>query len=245
MDSTTITDATYEKISSKKEMTIGVPWSLVNAEGVDKDVKENFQEAIKKLESAGYKIKDINLKNLEMALAVYYIIMPAEASTNLSRIDGMRYGFTGEGASLWEVYKKSRGKGFGQEVRRRILLGTYVLSAGYFDAYYGKAQMIRNMLKKEFKKAFESVDLIATPTAPFVAWKIGAKSDPLSTYLADVFTITANIVGVPAISIPSGFSEVEGLPAEAGKKLPLGLQFMTPHGAEELLFEVGKKFETL
>lgn len=237
LDSTTIKDTTYEKLSGKKELTIGVPWNLINGEGVSEDVKENFKQSIEKFKSLGFNIKDISIKNLDMALAVYYIIMPAEASTNLSRIDGMRYGYSAEGETLWDVYKKSRGKGFGKEVRRRILLGTYVLSAGYYDAYYGKAQMIKNMLKKEFKKAFESVDVIATPTAPFVAWKIGEKTDPLSTYLADIFTVTANIVGVPAISIPSGSSLVED------KNLPLGIQFMAPHGREDLLFEVGKKFE--
>lgn len=239
LDSTTITDTTYAKLPNKKELTIGVPWDLVNGEGVNKDIKENFKNSIEKLKSLGFNIKDISIKNLDMALAVYYIIMPAEASTNLSRIDGMRYGYSADGSNLWDVYKKSRGKGFGKEVRRRILLGTYVLSAGYYDAYYGKAQKIRVMLKQEFAKAFESVDVIATPTAPFVAWKIGEKTDPLSTYLADIFTITANIVGVPAISVPSGFSEVEE------KNLPLGIQFMAPHGAEDLLFEVGKKFEAM
>lgn len=239
LDSTTITDKTYEILSPKKELTIGVPWDLVNGEGIDEDVKKNFKQSIEKLKSSGFAIKDISLKNLDMALAVYYIIMPAEASTNLSRIDGMRYGYSAEGSSLLEVYKKSRGKGFGKEVRRRILLGTYVLSAGYYDAYYGRAQMIRSMLKKEFAEAFKTVDLIATPTAPFVAWKIGAKSDPLSTYLADIFTITANIVGVPAISVPSGFSEVEG------KQLPLGIQFMSSHGREDLLFKIGREFEAM
>lgn len=238
-DSTTITDTTYKKLSFKKELTLGVPWDLVNGEGINEEVKENFKQSIDKLEKFGFKIKDISIKNIDMALAVYYIIMPAEASTNLSRFDGMRYGFHKGGKNLLEDYKQARGFGFGQEVRRRILLGTYVLSAGYYDAYYGKAQMIRNMLKKEFSKAFENVDLIATPTAPFIAWKIGAKSNPLSMYLADIFTITANIIGVPAMSIPSGFSEIEN------KKLPLGIQFMAPHGREDLLFEVGKQFETL
>jgi len=235
LDSTMITNTTYPKISSKK--VIGVPWDLVKDKGVDPKVQENFAESIKKLESLGFKIKDISLKNLEIALAVYYIIMPAEASTNLARFDGVRYGLHKDGKNLLEDYMRTRGAGFGKEVRRRILLGAYVLSHGYYDAYYGKAQMVQNDLKKEFAKAFESIDLIATPTAPFVAWKIGEKSDPLSVYLADIFTVTANIVGVPAISVPSGFLETEG------KKLPLGIQFMATHGAEDALFEVGKRFE--
>jgi aspartyl-tRNA(Asn)/glutamyl-tRNA(Gln) amidotransferase subunit A len=236
-DSTTITEETYKKDSLKK--VIGVPFDLVNGEGVDQKVKENFKESLKKLETLGFQIKDISLKNLEMALAIYYIIMPAEASTNLARFDGVRYGLHKEGKNLLEDYKLTKGLGFGKEVRRRILLGTYVLSAGYYDAYYGKAQIARNTLKQEFEKAFRQVDFIVTPTSTSIAWKVGEKSDPLSTYLADIFTVTANIVGVPAISIPSGFSEVEGV------KMPLGLQFMAPHGAEDSLFEVGKKFEEI
>ena len=239
LDSTTISEETYPKPPLKKELIIGVPWDLVNGEGIDREVKENFAQTIKKFKTFCFNIKDISFKNLDMALAVYYIIMPAEASTNLSRFDGMRYGLHKDGKNLLEDYMLTRGLDFGKEVRRRILLGTYVLSVGYYDAYYGRAQIIRNMLKKEFTEAFKNVDLIATPTAPSVAWKIGEKSNPLSAYLADIFTITANIVGVPAISLPSGFIEVEG------KKLPLGIQFMASHGAENLLFEAGKKFEAL
>ena len=237
LDSTSITDITYPKVSLKK--VIGVPWDLVNEEGIDLKVKENFKLSIAKLETLGFKIRDISLKNLDIVLAIYYIIMPAEASTNLARFDGVRYGLHKDGKNLLEDYMLTKGVGFGKEVRRRILLGTYALSAGYYEAYYGKAQIARNVLKQEFTRAFMDVDLIATPTAPFPAWKIGEKSDPISAYLADIFTVTANIVGVPAISIPSGFVEVEG------KKLPLGIQFMASHGAEDLLFEVGKKFEKI
>ena len=136
-----------------------MPWSLVNAEGVDQKVKENFKESIKKLEKLGFKIKDISIKNIDLALATYYIIMPAEASTNLARFDGVRYGLHKDGKNLLEDYKLTKGVGFGKEVRRRILLGAYVLSAGYYDAYYGKAQIARNELKKEFAKAFAEVDI--------------------------------------------------------------------------------------
>ncbi len=237
LDSTSITDKTFTVPSSKK--VVGVPWDLVNGEGVDEKVKENFKEAIKTFEELGYKIKDITLKNLDMALAIYYIIMPAEASTNLSRFDGVRYGLHKNGKDLLEDYKLTKAAGFGREVRRRILLGTYVLSHGYYDAYYNKAQKARSFLKQEFDKAFKDVDLVVTPTAPLVAWKIGEKSDPLSVYLADVFTITANIVGIPAISVPSGYAEKEG------KNLPLGIQFMAADGAENSLFEVSKKFEEI
>ncbi len=233
LDGTTINDQTYLKPILKK--VIGVPWDLVNGKGVDIKVKENFKQSMENLEKLGFAVKDISLKNLDMALAIYYIIMPAEASTNLSRFDGVRYGMHKDGKNLLEDYLLTKGAGFGKEVRRRILLGTYVLSAGYYDAYYGKAVIARDLLKKEFARVFNEIDVIATPTAPFVAWKIGEKSDPLSVYLADIFTVTANIVGVPAISVPSGFTEVEG------KKLPLGVQFMAPHGAEDALFEVGGK----
>ena len=214
--------------------TIGVPWDLINQKGIDVKVKENFNQAVKNLENLGYEIKDIKLPN---CLALYYIINFAEVSTNLARFDGVRYGVHKDGQNLLGDYLKSRGTGFGKESRRRLMLGAYVLSAGYYDAYYGKAQKAREALKKEFKELFTKIDLILTPTSPIPAWRIGEKSDPLSMYLVDIFTCTANIVGVSAISLPSGFMEVEN------KKLPLGIQFMAPHGAEELLFEVGKRFE--
>ena len=237
LDSTTLTvsQKTVFKNSPQRPSfgnRIGVPWSLVNAEGVAKDVKDNFKKSVKHLEDLGYEIKDIKLPN---CLALYYIINFAEVSTNLARFDGVRYGARKDGKDLLGDYLLSRGTGFGKESRRRILLGAYVLSAGYYDAYYGKAQKAREALRKEFKELFSQIDLILTPTSPIPAWKIGEKSDPLSMYLVDIFTVTANIVGVPAISIPFGFSEVEG------KKLPLGIQFMASHGREDLLFEVGQK----
>ena len=235
-DSTSITDETYQRIKKKDKFSIGVPWDLINQDGIDSQVKENFKQAVKNLEKLDFKIKDIKLPN---CLALYYIINFAEVSSNLARLDGVRYGLHVDGKNLLEDYLKTKRQGFGKETRRRILLGTYVLSAGYYDAYYGKAQKARTALRKEFKELFSSVDLILTPTSPIPAWKIGEKSDPLSMYLVDVFTVTANIVGVPAISLPSGFIEIEG------KNLPLGIQFMAPHGAEELLFDVGKKFEIM
>ena len=233
MDSTTITDETYPKSDVKQKYTIGVPWDLIKREGIDLKVKENFKEAINRLESFGFEVKDIKLPN---CLALYYIINFAEVSSNLSRFDGVKYGLHVDGKNLLEDYILTRGQGFGREVRRRILLGTFVLSAGYYDAYYGKAQLARVVLQKEFKEVFSSVDLVLTPTSPVPAWKIGEKSDPLSMYLADILTVPANIVGIPAISVPSGFMEVEG------KKLPLGIQFMAPHSGESVLFDIGKKF---
>lgn len=233
MDSQSI-DVIPKELKSK--VKIGVPFSLLEMEGISKEVKENFKESLEKLKSLSFEIKDVSLPNIDKALAVYYIVMPAEVSSDMARFDGIKYGLSIEEGNLLEVYKKSRGEGFGKEVRRRIILGTYVLSSGYYDAYYGKAMRARDILRAEFEEAFKEVDAILTPTTPTPAFKIGEKSDPLEMYLADIFTVTANIVGVPAISVPSGFAEING------KKLPLGIQLMSPHGSENILFEVGKKF---
>ena len=236
MDSTTIPDDLTKNIAEKKEITIGVPRHFMR-EGVDNEVVENFEEAIKKLKFLGYKIKEIELPNINYSLATYYIIMPAEVSANLSRFDGVRFGFLKEGNNLLEDYLKTRGEGFGQETRRRIILGTYILSAGYYDAYYNKAMALREVIKEDFRKAFESVDFILTPTSPTPAFKIGEKSnDPVQMYLSDIFTVSANIVGVPAVSIPSGFVDKEG------ESLPVGIQFMATHFDEESLFKIGKSF---
>jgi aspartyl-tRNA(Asn)/glutamyl-tRNA(Gln) amidotransferase subunit A len=190
------------------------------------------------MKKAGYEVREISLPSLAHGLAVYYILMPAEVSSNLARFDGVRYGYHADGANLLEDYARTRGEGFGREVRRRILLGTYVLSSGYYDAYYGRASAVREMLKKELAHAFQGVDIIATPTTPSPAFKIGEKSsDPLQMYLADIFTVPVNIAGVPAISIPSGFVE------EGGVQLPLGMQFIAPHFREDALFVIGRNFE--
>src|SRR3989344_1754331 len=238
LDSTSIREVESYKVhnvikSEAKKLKIGVPWDLINQEGIEENVKENFKKAVQSFEDLGYKIVNIKLPN---CIALYYIINFAEVSTNLARLDGMRYGSHVDGGNLLQDYLKTKRKGFGKETRRRILLGTYVLSAGYYDAYYGKAQKARMALRKEFKELFTRVDLILTPTSPIPAWRIGEKSNPLSVYLADIFTVTANIVGVPAISLPSGNALI------GGKKLPLGIQFMASHGRETLLFEAAKKF---
>lgn len=234
MDSTSI-EIENSKLKIKN-LSIGVPYNLVNQKGVSKEVKENFDQSIKKLKDLGYRIIDIDLPNIDKALAVYYIIMPAEVSSNMARFDGQRYGFSKYGDNLLEIYKKTRGEGLGKEVRRRIILGTYVLSTGYYDAYYGKALQVRKIIREEFNEAFKNVNAVLTPTVPSPAFKIGEKLDPLEMYLADIFTVTANIVGCPAISIPSGFVEVDG------KSLPLGIQLMSPHLREDILFDIGKKF---
>ncbi len=216
---------------------IGIPWHLFE-EGVDPFVLDNFKQSVEKLKSAGYDIVDIGLPFSKYSLAVYYIIMPAEVSTNLSRFDGIRYGYSDQNATnLLEVYKRSRGIGFGKEVRRRVLLGTYILSHGYYDAYYNKAIQVREKITQELTKAFETVDLIATPTAPTPAFKLGEKmNDPVAMYLMDIFSAPANLSGVPSIAVPSGTTATG---------LPLSIQFMAPHFAEATLFEIGKKFETI
>ncbi len=237
MDSTSYPDDFPRKTFSKPKV-IGVPTEFVHAKGVDPRVIKNFEESIEKMKKAGYEVKEISLPSLAHGLSVYYILMPAEVSSNLARFDGVRYGHHADGANLLDDYMRSRGEGFGREVRRRILLGTYVLSSGYYDSYYGRACAVREMLKNDLKKAFESVDIIATPTTPTPAFKIGEKSsDPLQMYLADIFTVPVNIAGVPAISIPSGFVE------EGGSKLPLGIQFIAPNFGEDELFAIGKDFE--
>ncbi len=234
LDSTSIDEKLHPKRDVKKK--IGVPRHLL-AEGIDPDVLVQFEKSLKKLEQGGYTIVDIELPSAPLALAIYYIIMPAESSTNLARFDGVRYGISLRGISQWEDYAKTRGQGFGPEVRRRIMLGTYVLSSGYYDAYYGKAGVARTKLTNEVMQTFENVDVIANPTVPIPAPKIGEKSDPLSLYLLDIFTVTANLTGNPAISIPMGTV------ARDGKDLPVGVQFTAAHGDEAGLFAVGKSLQ--
>ena len=235
LDSTTIPEDLYEKRNIPKKFRIGVP-DFVN-EAVAKDTSQRFSSLIQKLKEAGHTVTDIKLPTNQYALAVYYVIMPAEVSTNLARLDGIRYGHAARGETLLEDYVRSRTEGFGTETRRRILLGTFVLSSGYIDAYYRKADAAREMLRAEYTRAFKDVDLIMTPTAVSGAFKFGEKSDPLSMYLEDLFTVTANLTGMPAISVPIGTVEIEG------KNLPVGAHFTAPHGAENLLFAIGEEVE--
>ena len=212
---------------------IGVPRHLFK-EGVEPDVLAAFESSLLKLKAKGYEIVDVSLPSAALALSVYYVIMPAEVSSNLARFDGVRYGLSLKGDTLLEDYAKSRAAGFGAEVRRRIMLGTYVLSAGYYDAYYGKALAAREKLATEYWEVLKDVDAIATPTAPCPAVKIGEKSDPLSMYLMDIFTVTANITGNPALTVPMGTVIKEDIP------LPVGIQLTAAHGAEDILFQIGK-----
>ncbi len=220
-----------------EHIKIGVPRSMMNIDGLDPEVRKNFDESVVKLSKLGYEIVDIELPNIDQALAVYYIVMFAEVSSNLSRFDGVKYGLHVEGKDLLDDYLLTRREGFGAEVRRRILLGTYVLSSGYYDAYYSKANNLRDLIRKDFEKAFELVDVIVTPTTPTPAFAIGEKShDPLAMYLADIFTVPASIAGNPALSVPSGISK------EGDSHLPLGIQFTARPYEEHTLFSVGKKF---
>jgi len=235
-DSTSLPDNFFEG-QKKNPHVIGVPRHLIK-EGVDESVLSNFNQMVDSLEAEGYEIQNIELPNFKYALGVYYIIMPAEASTNLARFDGVRYGLSVNGKDIREVYEKTRRDGFGPEVRRRILLGTFVLSSGYVDAYYRKATAVRELIREDFRNAFEKVDVIVTPTTPTPAFKIGEKSaDPLSMYAADIFTVPVNLAGNPAISVPSGFVKYEG------SNLPVGFQLIAPHSREEFLFAVGKDVE--
>ena len=235
-DSTSVPEDLRNPSRSNLKQKIGVPWHLFE-EGVEKTVLENFKQSIEKLASVGFEIVDIKLPYSKYSLATYYIIMPAEVSTNLSRFDGIRYGYSHKGETLEEVYKKSRGEGFGREARRRILLGTYVLSYGYYDAYYNKAVKVRRKIADEIVKAYERVDLIATPTAPTLPFKLGEKlDDPVAMYLSDIFSAPANLSGVPSLALPSG---------KTSEGLPHSIQFMAPHFAEDSLFQIGKQFEKI
>ncbi len=234
MDATSVDQDFNKKESSN--YVIGIPWHLFE-KGVDDEVIENFKNSVEKLKKAGYSIVDIELPYSKYSLAVYYIIMPAEVSTNLSRFDGVRYGLRKEGESVADTYKKSRSAGFGAEARRRIILGTYVLSHGYYDAYYNKAWKVRHAIEKEFEETFKKVDLVLTPTTPTPAFKIGEKmDDPVAMYLCDIFSAPANIAGLAAMALPSGFSS---------GGLPLSIQFMAPGFHEKDLFEIGKSFEKI
>ncbi|PIR44724.1 MAG: Asp-tRNA(Asn)/Glu-tRNA(Gln) amidotransferase GatCAB subunit A [Candidatus Vogelbacteria bacterium CG10_big_fil_rev_8_21_14_0_10_51_16] len=228
------------KATPTQAKRVGVPRKFLE-KGLPSDVVANFEASLARLRERGYEVVDIELPFIDYALAVYYVLLPAEISTDLARYDGMRYGVYLPGANLLKDYMRSRGEGFGKESRRRIMLGTYVLSHGYYDAYYNKARAIRQAIVSDFKRVFsgpEAVGAIATPTTAAPAFKIGEKvDDPLAMYLEDIFTVTANIVGCPAISVPSGTVDREGV------RLPLGFQLMAPHFGEELMFAIAKDAE--
>jgi len=216
-------------------LRVGVPREYYGA-GLDAEVKQRVEAAIKKLEEMGAEIIEISLPHTEYAVPVYYLIATAEASSNLARYDGVRYGFRAEGAAtLKEMYSRTRDQGFGAEVKRRIMLGTYALSAGYYDQYYGKAQKVRSLIERDFNNAFARCDVIATPTSPTPAFKLGEKTDdPLEMYLSDIYTITANLAGVPGLSLPCGLSS---------SGLPIGIQLIGKQFDEARLLRAAHNLE--
>ena len=242
MDGTTPRDAVPDYLkamegSSMKGVRLGVVREYEDAPGMDADVKRITREAIDRCERAGAEIVEISLPHSQYAMAVYYIIAPAEASANLARFDGVRYGHRSDMATdVFSLYTKSRAEGFGAEVKRRIIMGTYVLSSGYYDAYYGRAQKVRTLIKRDFDAAFEKVDAILTPCAPTPAFKAGELQDPLTMYLNDLFTIPSSLAGVCASSVPAGF---------AAGNLPVGVQFICGGFREDRLLAVSKAFEDL
>ena len=217
-------------------MRVGI-LAEAQVEGLDPQVAENLSEARRMFEDAGAKVSDISIPRAPAAIAIYYVVASAEASSNLARFDGVRYGPRRDNSSLLSLYVESRTAGFGPEVKRRILLGTFALSAGYYDAYYGRAMRARQLLLEDFEDAFAKVDVIVCPTIPTPAFKLGEKvDDPLTMYLSDVFTVPASLAGLPAISVPSGLSR---------EKLPLGIQIMAPRLGEDALFAAARAFEKL
>ena len=224
-----------EAEKSMKGLRLGIPKEYF-LEGMDKKIRASVMEAIEVLKQAGASIKEISLPHTEYALAAYYINMPAEASSNLGRFDGMRYGLSATGSSLTDTYERTRGEGFGKEVQRRIMLGSYVLSAGYYDAYYRQALKVRTLISRDFEEAFKDVDAIVTPTSPSVAWKLGEKfNDPLTMYLSDIYTISMNLAGVPALSLPCGFVQ----------NLPVGLQLIGRSFDEATLYRIGMYYQSV
>ncbi|MBI5025428.1 MAG: Asp-tRNA(Asn)/Glu-tRNA(Gln) amidotransferase subunit GatA [Nitrospirae bacterium] len=217
-----------------KGIKIGIPKEYF-VEGMDSEVESSIRDAIKKLESLGAIPVEVSLPHTDYAIATYYILATSEASSNLARYDGVKYGFRAEGKDLLDTYMNTRAQGFGAEVKRRIMLGTYALSSGYYEAYYRKAQQVRTLIKQDFEKAFNNVDVILTPTSPTAAFKLGEKTeDPLQMYLSDIFTISVNLAGVPAISIPCGFTS---------NNLPIGMQLIGKHFDEETILKVAYAYE--
>ncbi len=235
LDQTTVEDKPFKPTNPRdlKGVRIGLPKEAWRS-GIDAGVRYHVEEAIKRLQKLGAHVEEVSLPYADEALAVYYVLVPCEISANLSRFDGMRYGLRRKANTLFDTYAESRGKGLGEEVRRRIMLGTYALSKGYFDAYYRQAAKVRRLIREAYQKAFENVDVLLTPTAPNTPWKIGEKiSDPLAMYLEDVFTVGVNVAGVPAVSVPCG--EHEGL--------PVGMQLIGNMFAEDKLLDIAYAFE--
>jgi aspartyl-tRNA(Asn)/glutamyl-tRNA(Gln) amidotransferase subunit A len=221
-------------------LRFGVPAELAR-DAVDSGVREVFERTLQKIEELGGEIAEVSLPSAEHGISAYYVIAPAEASSNLARYDGVRYGMRAGGdADLVEMYETTRSEGFGTEVKRRVMLGTYALSSGYYEAYYGQAQKVRTRIAEDFRGAFSAVDFVVTPTAPSVAFKLGEKTDdPLAMYMNDFFTVPMSLAGIPAISIPAGLAEPEG----GGPRLPVGFQIAAPAFAEQRLLDAAHALE--
>jgi aspartyl-tRNA(Asn)/glutamyl-tRNA(Gln) amidotransferase subunit A len=238
-DSTSLADSparTREALRGEAAgLVVGLPREYLAGDGCDPEVARAVEEAARELEKAGALLREVSLPHTRHAVATYYLICTAEASSNLARFDGVRYGRRAEGAAgLTEMYERSRSEGFGREVKRRILLGTYVLSAGYYDAYYRKAQQVRALLRRDFEEAFASCDALLTPTAPETAFALGERTgDPLRMYLSDVYTVSVNLAGVPAVSLPCGFA----------RGLPVGLQLIGPAGADATPLRIADAYQ--
>ncbi len=237
-----VPDYTAALTGSIKGLKIGLPKEYFIG-GLDQEVTDSVNAAVKQFEKLGAEVVEISLPHTDYAVAVYYIIATAEASANLARFDGIRYGLRVDGADPIELYTKTRGAGFGPEVKRRIILGTYVLSSGYYDAYYLRAQKVRTLIRQDFLKAFEKVDLVVTPTTPTPAFKAGEKSDdPMQMYLSDIFTISCNLAGIPGLSLPCGFAK-NPTPGAKNAKLPIGLQLLGKPFGEETLLRAAHAYE--
>ncbi|WP_439859643.1 Asp-tRNA(Asn)/Glu-tRNA(Gln) amidotransferase subunit GatA [Pseudomonas sp. MBLB4136] len=239
-DSTSVDQPVDDYLASLNQplagLRIGLPKEYFGS-GLDARIGEQVMAVVEELKKLGATVKEISLPNMQHAIPAYYVIAPAEASSNLSRFDGVRFGYRCENpVNLEDLYKRSRGEGFGAEVKRRIMVGTYALSAGYYDAYYLKAQKIRRLIKNDFVAAFDEVDLILGPTTPNPAWKLGEKNnDPVAAYLEDIYTITANLAGIPGLSMPAGF--VDGL--------PVGVQLLAPYFQEARLLNVAHQYQQI
>jgi aspartyl-tRNA(Asn)/glutamyl-tRNA(Gln) amidotransferase subunit A len=231
-----VPDFTAALTEGLKGLTVGIAAEFTTSEGLHPEVSAAFQNAVKVIQTLGAKTVSVSLPHTRYAVAAYYVIAPSEASSNLARYDGVKYGFRDKSTdNLLDMYRRTRSAGFGPEVQRRIIIGTYALSAGYYDAYYKKASQVRTLIMADFKKAFRTCDVILSPVAPTPAFAIGEKTeDPLTMYLSDVFTLSANLAGIPGMSVPCGFS-AEGL--------PIGLQLMGSHFREETLLKTAYNFE--
>lgn len=237
-DATSLLDTERAPLVRTPTKKIAVPKDVMKGEGMDKEVFEDFKKSIERFKQIGYEIVEMDFPLMPYSLAVYYILMPAEVSTNLERFDGIRFGYHADGTdNLFDFYSKTRGQGFGREARRRILLGTYVLSHGYYDAYYKKALLLRDAITKELDESFEKIDFFITPTAPTLPFKIGEKmTDPVAMYYSDIFSAPANLAGCPSIAIPTGKTD---------SGLPTSIQITGPRNSDSELFTLGKSFESV